>query len=166
MQADSGASSDNHTDSVLACQVEDAESPIMPCNGAAEGVESDNAAPETRRTPGFQSGNQLWRRRQSADSRKNRQALREAFHKALTPDKMAKAVRRMLVIINADDKKAAVAAFKVLTEAAGIKADADNARSGPSFTFILPGPGDIPVRSVMPVSTDPVPELIDADNES
>ena len=115
----------------------------------------------------FKSGNQLWRRRgKSQEVAAARRLLREAFHKALTPDKMAKAVRRMLTIINSDDKKAAVAAFKVLTEAGGLKGDADGSKSGSTFTFILPGPGAIPegpvdVRERGICQTLALPELID-----
>ena len=71
----------------------------------------------------------------------------------LTPDKMAKAVRKMLAIISSSDKKAAVAAFKVLTDAAGIRQNDEGARgNGPVFTFVLPGPGVIPER--LPVANE------------
>ena len=100
----------------------------------------------------FQPGNQLWRRRGKAPGlQTSRRALREAFHKALTPDKMAACVAKMLAIIDDKDAKAAVQAFKVLTECAGIRGESDSTRSGPSFTFILPERGAIPDRPGPPV---------------
>ena len=75
-------------------------------------------------------------------------------------------VRKMIDIIESSDKKAAVQAFKVLSEAAGIRSDSDSQRSGPTFTFVLPGPGAIPVRERFPVidagsdaESDAVPAL-------
>ena len=95
----------------------------------------------------FEPGNQLWRRRGKAPGlQTSRRALREAFHKALTPEAMAKCVAKMLKIISSKDAKAAVQAFKVLTECAGVRGDSDSVKAGPSFTFILPGPGAIPDR--------------------
>ena len=100
----------------------------------------------------FQPGNQLWRRRGKAPGlQTSRRALREAFHKALTPDKMAACVAKMLAMIEDKDAKAAVQAFKVLTECAGIRGESDSTRSGPSFTFILPERGAIPDRPGPPV---------------
>ena len=151
MQTITAPTSDNHDDPVLTCPTEQPESPIMGNSGLTEAANVDEVGSAAHRTPGFQSGNQLWRRRRSPEARKNREALREALHKALTPDKMAKAVRKMLVIINGDDKKAAVQAFKVLTEVAGVRHEPDNTRSGPVFTFILPSPGAIPTALPAPV---------------
>ncbi len=56
------------------------------------------------------------------------------------------AVRRMLAIVHGSDKKSAVMAFKALTDCAGIRGDGEGTRSGPSFTFVLPDPGSIPIR--------------------
>ena len=105
----------------------------------------------------FEKGNQLWRRRGKAPGlQTSRRALREAFHKALTPDAMAACVAKMLAIIDSKDAKAAVQAFKVLTECSGLRGDSDGSRAGPTFTFILPGPGAIPLRSAVeaPVVTE------------
>ena len=94
---------------------------------------------------GFQPGNQLWRRRNKAPGLQSaRKALREALREALTPDKMRDCVAKMLDIIASSDKKAAVQAFKVLADAAGVRGESDSSRAGPAFTFILPGPGAIP----------------------
>ena len=130
-----------------------------PSPQAGEVTSSDNIA----RGPighQFQRGNQLWRRRNKAPGlQSSRRALREAFHKALTPDKMAACVAKMLDIIESSDKKAAVQAFKVLAECAGMRGESDSTRSGPSFTFVLPGPGAIPER---PASGPPVVVVADS----
>ena len=78
---------------------------------------------------------------------RSRREVREALLSELTPDKMRKAVRKMLAIISSSDKKAAVAAFKVLTDAAGIRWEQEHLRAGAQFTFVLPAPGVIPERS-------------------
>ena len=130
----------------------DSDSPDSDSTGAGnvgETAPHDDIArvPPVAVPGGFQAGNQLWRRRKPPGLQASRRSLREALHSVLTPDKMADCVRKMLDIIGSSDKKAAVQAFKVLSEAAGIRSDADSQRSGPSFTFILPGPGAIPERS-------------------
>ncbi len=101
----------------------------------------------------FEPGNQLWRRRGKAPGlQASRRSLREALHEALTPDKMRDCVAKMLDIIASSDKKAAVQAFKVLADAAGVRGDGDAIRHGPSFTFILPGAGAIPTSgAALPV---------------
>ena len=100
----------------------------------------------------FEPGNQLWRQRKPPGLQSSRRALREALHEALTPDKMRDCVAKMLDIIASSDKKAAVQAFKVLADAAGVRGDGDATRHGPSFTFILPGAGAIPTSgAALPV---------------
>ena len=113
----------------------------------------------------FQKGNRLGARRaKSSGIMAARRALREAFHKALTPDKMGKAVRKMLTIINGGDPKAAVAAFKVLAEVGCIRGDSDSSRSGPSFTFILPHAGIIPEpRQAALCATRALPAPVDVE---
>jgi len=127
-----------------------------------EVASTDHLAGERVGKP-FEKGNQLWRRRGKAPGlQTSRRALREAFHKALTPEAMAACVAKMLAIIDSKDAKAAVQAFKVLTECAGVRGDSDGSRSGPSFTFILPGAGIIPERSSSPdivAESDAVPVL-------
>jgi len=100
----------------------------------------------------FTAGNQLWRKRKPPGLQASRRSLREALHEALTPEKMRDCVAKMLDIIASSDKKAAVQAFKVLADAAGVRGDGDATRHGPSFTFILPGAGAIPTSgAALPV---------------
>ena len=127
--------------------IPDHPEPIPEACNASEVASSDNLACKRVGKP-FEPGNQLWRRRGKAPGlQASRRALREAFHKALTPEAMAACVVKMLDIIESSDKKAAVQAFKVLTECSGLRGDSDGSRAGPIFTFMLPGPGAIPLRS-------------------
>ena len=141
--------------------LESIAAPVADING--EVASTDHLAGGRVGRP-FEKGNQLWRRRGKAPGlQTSRRELREALHRVLTPEAMADCVRKMLDIIASSDKKAAVQAFKVLAEAAGIRGDSDSARSGPSFTFILPGAGIIPERSVSPdIVAESVPVLPDA----
>ncbi len=118
----------------------------------AEAGSSDHLAGDRVIGIPFQPGNQLWRKRKPPGLQSSRRSLREALHEALTPDRMRAAVERMLLIVHGKDNKASVQAFKVLAEAAGVRGDGDSARSGPSFTFILPGAGAIPISgAALPV---------------
>ena len=152
--------SDNSTATVK--PPETSRSPIPPpqvANGQQEQhkppqeqQEQGEAAPGThsipKRKPGtFVKGNDLWRKRESLNIKRSQLEVREAMLGVLTPKAMARAVKKMLHIIAGSDAKAAVAAFKVLTDAAGIRQSGDNARAaGAQFTFVLPGAGVIPER--------------------
>ena len=140
------ATSDNETDETSTNGSDDA-------NGSSGDMEgktgpSDHLAGKRVIGAPFKDGNQLWRKRKPPGLQTSRRALREALHEALTPDRMRDAVNRMLLIVHGKDNKASVQAFKVLAEAAGVRGDSDSARSGPSFTFVLPGAGIIPERQV------------------
>ena len=125
--------------------------------GKAESNDDLTPRHDLKRT-GFQPGNQLWRKQRKAPGlQTSRRALREALHEALTPERMRDAVNRMLLIVHGKDNKASVQAFKVLAEAAGVRGDSDSARSGPSFTFVLPGAGIIPERGADPPMIDAEP---------
>ena len=159
MPADETDGSTTAPDSSL----ETTAAPVADTNGEA-GSRDDPTRPLVGHNGGhsFQPGNQLWRKARKPGLQTSRRELREALHSVLTPEAMADCVRKMLDIIASSDKKAAVQAFKVLSEAAGIRSDADSARSGPSFTFILPGAGIIPERASSPdivAESDAVPVL-------
>ncbi len=130
----------------------------------AEAGSADHLGRESVVSTQFQPGNQLWRKRKAPGLQASRRSLREALHEALTPDKMRDAVERMLLIVHGKDNKASVQAFKVLAEAAGVRGDSDSARSGPSFTFILPGAGAIPISgAALPVLDAESVEPIESD---
>ena len=75
---------------------------------------------------------------------------------------MAACVAKMLAIIEDKDAKAAVQAFKVLTECAGMRGESDSTRSGPSFTFSLPDSGAGPDKPGPPVVIVQQPSSSDA----
>lgn len=147
------------------------ERPLIQQTDPTEASNGGKVGGSRHSTHGFKPGNQLWKQRAGPlGITAARRALREAFHKALTPKKMAKAVGRMLTIINGKDPKAAVAAFKVLAETGCLKGETDSNRSGPSFVFVLPGPGAIPegpvnVREGQLRQTLPALEVVDVTAE-
>ena len=69
----------------------------------------------------------------------------------VTPDKVKAAVVRIMRIIEKGSDKDAVAAFKALFDALGVKpaADPDGSGKPAAYVFVVPASGDIPAPAAL-----------------